>query len=524
MLRCLTRWSAQVCLAAALPPLAHGQAHPECIAPVAPALNMPLVLGNGNAGSVTPAQLQTALDGGGAIRLNIGNSTLALTQQLRITRATTLDLAGATLSGQNQTRIFDISNPALSADYTFNLLNAQLMAGNASTAPGDALARSGGALLNDHGGEPWRAVRVRLFNVAIRNSVAVASAQDGGGGAIYMVGLKELTLVGSTLEGNSGSNGGGLYSLGSEIVALYDSVVRANQATGTGGNPGNGGNGGGIGVDGATRQLRLCRVTLQDNQAQAFGGGLFTTVYDQTSFTRIEDSLIAGNASLGASQHTGGVYLQGGPFSIRGSTFHANQGAGNGGLALFDHGNVVTSGEIVNSSFVANRARTGLGGAMGISATGTLLLQNLTLADNIAECAVCFAGGIANSAGLSITLRNTIFRNNTGGNAFNPWAMLHPVSGSHTLQWPQTRPGSGGQQEARVTPSGLYADALLGPLGNSGGLTPTLPLLSGSPALDTGTSTGTPSVDQRGLPRDAQPDIGAWERQGELPLYANGFE
>src|SRR5262249_44065845 len=51
----------------------------------------------------------------------------------------------------------------------------------------------------------------------------------------------------------------------------------------------------------------------------------------------------------------------------------------------------------------------------------------------------------------------------------------------------------------------------LGALGDHGGLTQTVALLSGSPAIDAADPSLAPATDQRGLPRDALPDIGAFE-------------
>jgi hypothetical protein len=511
-----------------VPGAALAQADFNCISPPAPALNNPLVLGNGTAGSVSGAQLQAALDVGGDIRLNVGNSEIVLSQQLNVTRATTLDGNGAALDGNALVRVIEFSNP-LQTEYTFNLLNITLINGNAQNAAGDEFARSGGALLNNHGNEPWRAVRLRLFNSRVAASTAIQSAQDGGGGGIYVVGLKELTLVDSIVEKNSGSNGGGIYSLGSESINLFDSHVADNDANGSGGNPGLGGNAGGIGIDGATRNVNLCRVHLTGNRANAYGGGLFTTVYDTSSFTHVRDSTIAFNNSAGSSNaHTGGIYLQGGPFLIRGSTFRDNQASGFAGLALFDHqtgsGLIATSGSVINSTFVGNLARTGLGGAMNISATGPIVLQNLTIANNRADCATCFAGGIQNSPGLDITLRNSILHNNTGGNAFNPWNIRNPVAGSNNLQFPQVRPGSGGQMELPATPDTLFADALLGAIGDNTGLTETMALQIGSPGINAGTSNGALNRDQRARQRFGVVDIGAFERQPDEPLLRDGYE
>jgi hypothetical protein len=58
-------------------------------------------------------------------------------------------------------------------------------------------------------------------------------------------------------------------------------------------------------------------------------------------------------------------------------------------------------------------------------------------------------------------------------------------------------------------------DPLLGPLQNNGGLTLTHALLTGSPAIDAGTRTGAPLIDQRGVVRQfgIWVDIGAFESQ-----------
>src|SRR5262249_49090076 len=65
-------------------------------------------------------------------------------------------------------------------------------------------------------------------------------------------------------------------------------------------------------------------------------------------------------------------------------------------------------------------------------------------------------------------------------------------------------------------------NALLAPLGNYGGPTQTMPLLPGSPAIDAGTSTGAPTVDQRGQARVGAVDIGAFESQGFTIAVTSG--
>lgn len=488
----------------------------DCSSPPLPTATGWTVLGDGSPGSVNTAALQAALDAGGAIRLNMGSGTLTVNQTLRITRQTTLDANGATLSGGHARRVFLVENPA-NQTYTFNLMNARVTGGRSNDG-------SGGGLFKPSQG-PWQAVTIRVFDSVFEDNHAIQTAQDGGGGALYVVGAAELALVRTLVRNNSGSNGGGVYSLGSRRVNLFDSELSGNRATGTGGNPGNGGNGGGLGVDGAQRHINLCRSRLLDNRANAYGGGLFTVAYDQDSFVRLRQTLVQGNRTLGSSSsHTAGVYLQGGPFEIDASSFIGNvSNTGNGGLSLYNHGNTPLGGLIVNSTFQGNVATNGLAGAINLDATGGITVQNTTIAENRADCDVCFAAGIRNAANAPLTLRNVLFRNNTAGNAWNPWTLLNaPVNGSHNLQWPATRPGSG-QAEAAVTAGAIFADVPLGAPAWNGGPTPTMALPPGSAAVNAGTATGAPPVDQRGQPRQGAPDIGAYELQPDL-IFANGFQ
>jgi hypothetical protein len=114
-----------------------------------------------------------------------------------------------------------------------------------------------------------------------------------------------------------------------------------------------------------------------------------------------------------------------------------------------------------------------------------------------------------------------IFWNNTGGNAFNPWAMQIPAaSGSNNLQWPLSR-GSG-QTETAAAPGTTFADALLQPLATNGGYTQTMALPTNSPAINAGSATGAAATDQRGVPRYGLVDIGAYEFVPDL-IFANGF-
>ena len=68
-------------------------------------------------------------------------------------------------------------------------------------------------------------------------------------------------------------------------------------------------------------------------------------------------------------------------------------------------------------------------------------------------------------------------------------------------------------------------DPKLGPLGNYGGPTPTMPLLTGSPALDNADNSAAPPTDQRGRTRPYGPsaDIGAFESSAPYVVVGRFF-
>src|SRR5690606_14214135 len=96
------------------------------------------VLCAGHPCNINHQALQTALDAGGAIRVSMGSGTLTVNQPLRITRQTSLDANGATLSGGHARRVFLVENPA-NQTYTFNLMNARVTGGRSNDGSGGGL-------------------------------------------------------------------------------------------------------------------------------------------------------------------------------------------------------------------------------------------------------------------------------------------------------------------------------------------------------------------------------------------------
>jgi hypothetical protein len=84
-----------------------------------------------------------------------------------------------------------------------------------------------------------------------------------------------------------------------------------------------------------------------------------------------------------------------------------------------------------------------------------------------------------------VSLNNSIVANSQGGDVYTV------PGGSHNL----------------------FGSVALGPLADNGGPTPTMALPADSPAINAAAPALAPATDQRGLPRGALPDIGAFEAQ-----------
>jgi len=468
----------------------------------------PTVLGNGSPGSVTRAQIQTALDAGGHIGFDLGSdpTTIVLDQELVITREVVLDGAGLiTLSGADATRVLRVVPPwDPNDDYTATVQRLTITRGQ--TPPSAPFEDSGAGILAPGGGA-WQALTLIVVGCDFTDNHAVTTAQDSGGGAIYAIGLDRLVLADCHFDGNTGSNGGAVYSLGSREVEISSCTFFHNEATGDDGNPGNGGNGGALGVDGAARRVNVCGTVFSQNFANAYGAGFFSVMYDDDSFTGFSWTTFEENINPTPDQFAGGAYIQGGPFSIRETLFLANEANGVGGLFLGPS----ATGDLTNCTFTRNIARESLGGGLTVNTNRAVDIVNSSIVDNHAPGEFAFAADINVGAEHALRLRNTILAGNTGGNVWNPWNIRRTVlDGGGNLQWPPTRPN--GQDEPPATATVLWADPLLLPIGDYGGLNATMPPDDLSPAIDGGVTNGAPPTDQRGRLRVPPIEIGAYER------------
>jgi hypothetical protein len=202
---------------------------------------------------------------------------------------------------------------------------------------------------------------------------------------------------------------------------------------------------------------------------------------------------------------------------------------------------------IRNSTFnntLSNRAIAVLNKAFatdGSTTTSNIAIQNSTIVGNnfLVNAGLPTAGGIfnqgyedspADTANATVTVQNTIIANNQ---AHNGTSVVSPMNCTNNQQ------GSNGAIAITSLGNNLSDDntcgtattgdqyntptssitSFLGTLQNNGGFTPTMALLTGSPAINAGATLASVTTDQRGIsrPQSTAYDIGAFELEISSP-------
>lgn len=477
------------------------------------------VVGNGTASSCTETALDTALAGGGTITFNCGSSpvTIAVSSEKKIATETLIDGKSLiTLDGGRRTRIFKVEDN-----------NVSFSVSGLTIANGFTTDQGAGILSG------YRS-KLTVVNCKFNNNVSVNSGKYSGGGGIYIKSESSATVQKSTFTGNQAGNGGAIHNLLSNLT-VTDSTFTTNKSVVSGPNAGGGG---AIYVDGANGdngKIVLSRNRFTSNTAVFQGGAILIQLYNRNTAS-IQNSTLSSNSVTGTGNQGfgGGVFIVGGVLSgltgftggsnngqltVTGTTFYGNTASNQGG-ALYDY---LATVNITNSTITGNKAvsadgKSGLGGGI-MRTVGKINITNTTIAYNYAGFQ---GGGIFGTSG-DITLRNTIVANNKANNGGNGWNIknncgsgntsLLMTNGGNNLEYPQRNLSD--PTDKNCVSGITVADPKLGSLGNYGGSTQTIPLLSGSAAINAGNNTTCPSTDQRGVarPQGGTCDIGAFEAQ-----------
>jgi uncharacterized delta-60 repeat protein len=246
--------------------------------------------------------------------------------------------------------------------------------------------------------------------------------------------------------------------------------------------------------------VTMSNLTITQGYA---GGSSFPTSYGGGVFDLSTGTVTLSNCILtDNSAGEGGGFYSDGTAVLNNCTISNNTAHHNGGGLANDYLSMtLTNCTIIGNTDSASSSDFGGGAVFNY---GTITITNCTVVGN---SAIGTSGGGFENAGQQATLNNSILAGNTAYGTESD--ILGSVGGDYDLTGDNTAPGSH---------SMLSANPLLGAPGNYGGITQTMPLLPGSPAIDAGSNVAVSGIttDQRGDPRitNGTVDIGAFESQG----------
>ncbi len=257
--------------------------------------------------------------------------------------------------------------------------------------------------------------------------------------------------------------------------------------------------GGGLVVDSGSASIR--GSVFSGNRVAGTGGGGAVAVLSGSDVT-IQDSELSGNSADPNVGHGGALTVEGsGKLTMTRSLVSANVAQRGAGFAMASTGG--GSATISDSTFDGNRAASGFGSAVEAitSFSTSTVLEGDTLIDN--PRGGSGAGVTVNGNGGHVTLQNSVVLDPRGTacpTASDAVSRGHNVIGDASCGFT----GAGDRQGV---------DPLLGPLAANGGPTLTALPLTGSPLIDAADAAACSATDQRGVarPQGAGCDIGAVE-------------
>jgi predicted outer membrane repeat protein len=477
---------------------------------------------------------------------SLANQALTLSSgQIEVSAGKNLIIDGAgaanlTISGNNASRIFQLNSNSVTPT-SLTVKNLTLANGYTSG--------QGGAITTTHQGV------LAVENVMFKNNVA-----DKGGGAIFSAFEGALTVTGSKFDGNKAIAAND--ERGAGAIAFFgpgNLIVRNSEFTNN------------RGINGAAINSLNGKLTVENSKfinndtraaffdtgktndfLRGFGGAIYTDRANNS--ITIKNSIFEGNVAKGAG---GAVHLFADPedvVTIENSSFQNNQAIGlqggeagkGGGISMIRDGSSPQGVFILSNTTVANNTGYDQGGGLwvnksqstitnstfsgnriigneGKNSGGAMMIYsptqiiNTTIANNYAGWV---GGGIAASDDAPVTVKNTIFNNNTADNGTNKWGIQQNTNRQLTdkggnIQFPAKLTNNFNDYNATATIR--IIDPQLSPLQDNGGGSLTHALLAGSPAINSGVTLDSPTIDQRGFLRDGKIDVGAFE-VGAIPV------
>lgn len=444
----------------------------------------------------------------------------------------------------------DVGVPGNTNDNAYHVVSAVNV--NANTVIDGVTIRDGNANGSATATQSGGGIYIYYGDLTVENVIfSNNSASFYGGGLYSRYGAPTLRNV--QFNGNQALYGGGMYNRSIAITMTDIAFINNSASIGGGlnnkdgrpvmtnvrfeGNTATSQGGGLYNNDGAPE---LTNVRFENNRAASLGGGM----YSDTGAPRLTAVQFISNSST--SSNGGGIYLSKDTLTLAESVFMSNTARSHGG-ALYAYKSTASG---ANISLLGNSARYN-GGAV-FTDRSDMQLTNLTAAYNQGKY-----GGVFYNDTSTVTLTNATLYTNLatvdGGAIFNdaaPATIDHLTAvGNHAdhyggaiysiLDTPTVRNsilwGNTAEKGAVIIGTATFIDTfveggcpvgvsctrahaedpLLGAFGNHGGSVDTIPILTGSPAIDQVTAH-CPATDVRGVLRaqGAACDMGAYESRG----------
>jgi hypothetical protein len=227
---------------------------------------------------------------------------------------------------------------------------------------------------------------VAISGLTVTNGLANGAFPENSGGGIYNEG-GTLTISNVVLNGNSGGSCGGIYNDGRvrhASLTVIDSVILGNRGgltsfAGGGGINSEGSSGGSV-------MLTVVNSTLSGNSAN-LGGGVCNNGFAGSATMTLSNCIISGNAATtdqGGGIYNTGVY-GGASAKIVNCTVSRNSASDAGGIFNYGYSGSATV-TVVNTTLSGNSGGYYGGGIYndGWHGTATLVVANSTLSDNSA--------------------------------------------------------------------------------------------------------------------------------------------
>jgi hypothetical protein len=286
------------------------------------------VIGDGTPAGCTSAAVVKAVAEGGIITFDCGPEpvTITMTATAKVfntTHRVVLDGGGKiTLSGGGKVRILYLNTCDEKQIWTQRICYEQewpqLVVQNMTMEDAYSSMRQtptstswyGGGAIFDEGGQ------LKVVNSTFVNNRCFRVGLDLSGGAIRAYAMYQAIptyITDDTFTGNSCSNGGALGGLHANL-AVFNSLLIDNKATGWGANPApagdpGGGSGGAIFTDGIGFNLLIAGTIIRYNNAREGGGAVFYTDHLKPGKMWIEYSTLHHNPS-GVFQSGPGIYYE----------------------------------------------------------------------------------------------------------------------------------------------------------------------------------------------------------------------